>query len=125
MPLVLQSEVDSRAPGALAPEALLAVAREAGLESATFEPRCMAQRRVSQPGVTRQVYFVLFEWPALNEFRRQVWRRMREAGASASAFDPAALSPVLIVGASDAAFSRWLPLRADADKDCFAPIAVQ
>jgi hypothetical protein len=125
MPLVLQSEVDSRVPGTLAPEALLAVARAAGLESATLEPRCMAHRRVSQPGMTRQVYFVLFEWPAFDEFRRQLLRRMREAGGSTSAFDPAALSPVLIVAASDAAFSRWLPLRANADQDCFAPIAVQ
>jgi len=125
MPLVLQSEVDSRAPGTLAPEALLAAARAAGLESATFEPRCMAQRRVSQPGVTRQVYFVLFEWPAFDEFRRQLSRQLRDAGGKASAFDPAALSPVLIVAASDAAFSRWLPLRADADEDCFAPIAVK
>ncbi len=125
MPLVLQSEVDSRAPGTLAPEALLAAARAAGLESATFEPRCMAQRRVSQPGVTRQVYFVLFEWPAFDEFRRQLSRQLRDAGGKASAFDAAALSPVLIVAASDAAFSRWLPLRADADEDCFAPIAVK
>ncbi len=125
MPLVLQSEVDSRAPGTLAPEALLAAARAAGLESATFEPRCMAQRRVSQPGVTRQVYFVLFEWPAFDEFRRQLSRQLRDAGGKASAFDAAALSPVLIVAASDAVFSRWLPLRADADQDCFAPIAVK
>ena len=125
MPLVLQREVDSRASGTLAPEALLAAARAAGLESATFEPRCMAHRRVSQPGVTRQVYFVLFEWPAFNEFRRQLVPRIREAGGSASAFDAAALSPVLIVAGSDAAFSRWLPLRADADTDCFAPIAVR
>jgi hypothetical protein len=125
MPLVLQSEVDSRVPGTLAPEALLAVARAAGLESATLEPRCMAHRRVSQPGMTRQVYFVLFEWPAFDEFRRQLLRRMREAGGSTSAFDPAALSPVLIVAGSDAAFSSWLPLRANADQDCFAPIAVK
>jgi hypothetical protein len=124
MPLVLQSEVN-RVPGALAPEALLAVARAAGLESATFEPRCMAHRRVSQPGLTRQVYFLLFEWPAFDEFRRQLAQRMRNSGGSASTFDPAAQSPVVIVAASDAAFSRWLPLRANADEDCFAPIAVK
>ena len=125
MPLLLQSEVNGRMPGTLAPEALLALARAAGLESATFEPRCMAHRRVSQPGITRQVYFVLFEWPAFDEFRRQLPQRLRDAGGSASAFDPATLSPVIIVAASDAAFSRWLPLRANADEDCFAPIAVQ
>jgi hypothetical protein len=125
MPLVLQSEVNGRVAGTLAPEALMAAARAAGLESATFEPRCMAHRRVSQPGMTRQVYFLLFEWPAFDEFRRQLAQRMRDTGGSASALDPAALSPVVIVAASDAAFSRWLPLRANADEDCFAPIAVK
>jgi len=64
---------------------------------------------------------VLFDWPLFDEFRRQVSQRLREGGQS-SAFDAAAQSPILIVAATDAAFSRWLPLRADADKDCFAPI---
>ena len=123
MPLILQSELDARTAGALSAEALLALARAAGFESAPFEPRCMAHRRVSAPGVVRQVYFVLFDLPAFDEFRRQVSQRLRDAGASS--FDPAAQSPALIVAASDAAFSRWLPLRADADKECFAPIEVR
>jgi len=123
MPLVLQRELDARAAATLNPDALLALARAAGFESATLEPRCMAHRRVSAPGVTRQMYFVLFDVPAFDEFRRQVSQRLREAGAGS--FDPAAQSPVLIVAASDPAFSQWLPLRADADQECFAPIDVQ
>jgi hypothetical protein len=123
MPLILQSELDARTADALSPEALLALARAAGFESAPLEPRCMAHRRVSAPGVVRQVYFVLFDVPAFDEFRRQVSQRLRDAGASS--FDPAAQSPALIVAASDAAFSRWLPLRADADKECFAPIVLE
>jgi hypothetical protein len=123
MPLILQRELDARAAATLNPEALLALARAAGFESATLEPRCMARRRVSAPGVTRQLYFVLFDLPAFDEFRRQVSQRLREAGAGS--FDPAAQSPTLIVAASDAAFSQWLPLRADADNECFAPIALE
>ena len=124
MPLVLHSELDPGVAPALTPDGILAVARAAGLESATLEPRCMAHRRVSQPGVTREVYFLRFDVPAFDEFRRQVRRQLLAAGGSASGFDPAALSPVLIVAASDAAFSRWLPLRAGADDDCLAPIEV-
>ena len=124
IPLILQSEFDARPAGTLGPEALLALARAAGFESATVEPRCMADRRVSAPGITRQVYFVLFDLPAFDGFRRQVSQRLRDAGHT-PAFEPAAQSPVLIVAASDAAFSRWLPLRADADKDCFAPILLE
>jgi hypothetical protein len=124
MPLVLQRELDAGAAGLLGPEALLALARGAGLESAALEPRCMSHRRISAPGITRQLYFVLFELPAFDVFRRQVAERLREGGR-ASRFDPAAQSPILIVAATDAAFSSWLPVRADVGKDCFAPIAVQ
>jgi hypothetical protein len=124
MPLVLQREVDPRTAGILRPEALLELARSAGLESAPLEPRCMAHRRVSAPGITRQLYFVLFELPAFDTFRRQVAQRLRDGG-STSTFDPAAQSPVLIVAATDAAFSSWLPVRADAEKECFAPISVE
>ena len=70
----------------------------------------MAHRRVSAPGINRQVYFVLFDLPLFDEFRRQVSQRLREGGQS-SAFEPAAQSPILIVAATDAAFSRWLPLQ--------------
>src|SRR5687768_13192116 len=38
MPLVLRSEFQHAMAGALPPDALLAAAREAGLESATFQP---------------------------------------------------------------------------------------
>ena len=123
IPLVLQSEFDRAKAGTLTPDALLTSARTAGLESSAFEPRCMAHRRVSEPGITRQVYFVRFAWPTFDAWRRQVADQMREAGGAG--VDPAALSPVLIVAASDAAFSRWLPLRADAEDDCLAPMAIK
>ena len=35
-----------------------------------------------------------------------------------------ALSPILFVGSSDANFGRWLPLRANPEADCVAPIEV-
>ena len=122
MPLVLKSEVDARAAAAATPDALLALARESGLESATLQPACMAHRRISAPGITRQMYFVLFDVPAFTGFRQTLSVRLRDAGAT---LDPAALSPTLIVAASDAMFSQWQPLRADADTDCFAPILVR
>ncbi len=124
LPLVLEGELDGAAPGTLTSDALLALARDSGLETTPFEPRCMAYRRVSEPGLTRQLYFVRFASPAFDEFRRQLAQRI-SAGGSATAFDPAALSPVLIIGASDAAFSTWLPLRPLPVDDCLAPIAVR
>ena len=124
MPVVLRSEFERAMAGALTPEALLDAARAAGLESATFQPHCMARRRISEPGGVRAVYFVLFDVPALTRFREQLAERLRDAGRDATAFDPTALSPVLIAADLDGSFSRWLPLRADGGVDCFAPVVV-
>jgi hypothetical protein len=88
-----------------------------------LQPRCMAQRRISEPGITRSVYFVRFEWPAFQAFRQTAAELMRASGGSG--FDPGALSPVLIVAASDSAFGRWLPLSAESANDCLAPIAMK
>jgi hypothetical protein len=123
LPLVLQIEFTPGQAGALSPGALLTSARAAGLESASLEPRCMAHRRISEPGMTRQVYFVRFDWPAFGAFRQRVAEQMRAAGGSG--LDPAALSPVLIVAGSDAEFGRWLPIKAENADDCLAPIAIK
>jgi len=123
MPLVLQSEFDGARAGTLTPDALLTSARAVGLESSPFEPRCLAQRRISEPGISRQVYFVRFDWPAFEAFRLETARQMRASGGAG--IDPAALSPVLIVAGSDAMFGRWLPLNAENADDCVAPIAIK
>ena len=125
LPLLLSDEFDRALAGILTTDTVMNLARGAGLESARLEPVCMAYRRVSEPGATRGVYFVLFDAPAFNEFRQQVAEALRGAGASASPFVPTALSPVLIVAGIDGNFSRWLPLRANPDADCLAPIEVR
>jgi hypothetical protein len=121
IPIILRNEFDRALATFTSPEALLAAAQEAGLEAAAFEPRCMAYRRESAPGITHQLYFVLFEAPAFSAFRERLGAQAAAAGA---VFDPAALSPVLIIAASDPMFSRWFPLQADPERDCVAPIAI-
>jgi hypothetical protein len=125
IPVVLRSEFQRAMIGVLAPEEMLAAAREAGLETGTFQPRCMARQRVSGPGVVRGVYFVLFDLPQFTAFRAQIAQRLRTAGRDASLFEPTALSPVLLAADLDGNFSSWLPLRSDPDADCFAPVVVQ
>ena len=46
-------------------------------------------------------------------------------GRDVSLFDPTALSPVVITADLDGSFSGWLPLRADPEVDCFAPVVVK
>lgn len=122
IPLLLQGEFDRAFAGRVTPDELVTAARNAGLESAVLEPRCLAYRRVSEPGVTRQLYFVVFDAPAFGRFREQIGA-LRDGGAAPRAdFDPAAMSPVLIIAASESTVGRWLPLRANAEIDCVAPI---
>jgi hypothetical protein len=102
----------------LTPEALLSAARDAGLGSTPLQPRCLGHRRVSEPGSTREVYFVLFDAPAFGRFRDRI------ATLLGSGFDPAAQSPVLLVAVADSNVGDWLPLRANPQEDCVAPIVV-
>jgi hypothetical protein len=125
LPLVLRGEFDRALAGGLTREVLLDAARDAGLESVTLQPRCMARRRRSTPGTVRAVYFLLFDLPEFTRFREQVAQRLRAAGRDAALFDPAALSPIVITADLDGRFAEWLPLRADPEADCFAPVVVE
>jgi hypothetical protein len=124
MPLVLRAEFERAFAGAATPDALAAAARSAGLESAPLQPQCMAHFIVSEPGGTRQVYAALFEVPAFDEFRRRIAMQVND-GAPPGTFDPAALSPVLFIGATEPVFDRWLPLRVDPAADCAAPLVAE
>jgi hypothetical protein len=117
IPVVLRGEFDRSLAGGMTPEALIAAAREAGVEGAAPMLRCLAHRRISAPGDTRQVYFVVVDAPAIVAFRERL-------ASSAPGFDAAALTPMMFVGATDAAFDRWLPLRAG-DGDCVAPVRLE
>jgi hypothetical protein len=121
IPLVLQNEFQAAFAGRVSPEALADAARGAGLESTPIQPQCLGYRRVSDPGITRQLYFVLFDAPAFDRFRREIATK----ASAAAIFDPAAQSPVLFVAGADTAFDRWLPFRAEPETDCVASVAVR
>lgn len=110
--VVLRGELDRLVGDRPTPEGLLAAARTAGLETAGLMPSCLVHRRVSQVGEIRQVFFVLFDAPAVSRFRQQL------------GLDPAALSPVLFIAGAGADFNSWLPQRVNGDTDCLAPVEV-
>lgn len=117
IPIVLRDEFERALAPRMTPDALLAAAREAGLESAPHNPHCLAHRRISEPGNTRQVYFAIVDSPSIVAFREKL------AWDGQGQFDAASLTPILFVGATGPDFAQWLPLRAD-DGACVSPIAI-
>ena len=108
--VVLRGEFDRVVGDQLTPDAMLAAARAAGLDSAAPSPVCLVHRRVSEPGGVRQVYLVLFDAPAIAQFRRQI------------GLDAEALSPVMFVAGAGSDYNSWLPQRVNASSDCIAPV---
>jgi hypothetical protein len=121
IPLVLHGEFGRALSGRVTPEALLAAARAAGLEDTPVAPRCLGYRRASDKNGTRQIHFVLFDMPAFARFRQQVGA----LAGGASDFDPATLSPIMLLASADTSFDDWLPLQADLGRDCVAPIVTE
>ena len=118
MPLVLAGELERVGEqGRLSPDALLAMARTAGLEAAPPTPRCIAHRRLPEPNTRSQAYFAIFDSPAFTTFR---WNLATRLGVS---FDASFVTPALFVGTVESTMHDWLPLHADA-KDCVAPLTV-
>ena len=110
IPLVLRGEFDRVVGDQLTQEAMMAAAKGSGIETAAPVPRCLVHRRVSEPGGVRQAYLVLFDAPAVAQFRRGI------------GLDPDALSPIMFVAGAGTDFASWLPQRINAGADCLAPI---
>lgn len=125
---------------ALSPETIRQAADEAGLDRVRLEPVCMAVKRETFAGHTREFHFVVFEVPGVADFRR----RLREAATMATdamvsladeerirrARDPAGLLEnipgtkldlILPIAGSDVEFSGWWPVVVDRETDCQAP----
>ncbi len=122
LPIVLRDEFADSLQGVHAIGDIVRIAREAGLESARFEPICLAQRRESVPGRSAELFFVAFNPPPeFLQFRQQL-PPLHQEHAGTGVFDPAALEPILMIGGTDENFSRWWPIRFDRDRDCVAPL---
>ena len=123
MPLLLRSEFDGAFAGKVPPEDIVSLAKAAAFESVTWEPRCVGHRRLNESR-PRGVYFLLLNGAPFDRFLQQLADRLRTAGGDAQLFDPAALSPALVVAALDGEFGRWMPLKADPDAECLAAVDV-
>lgn len=129
IPLMFQAEFAQAQAGrpTLTPEAVLAAAREAGLDAQPPRPLCLAHRRAAAGSSNdrEQLYFVIFEAPAFGRFRQRLAELgHRDPATGAAAELPTALSPALILALIETQSDHWLPLQVDAKRDCVAPIAI-
>ena len=121
LPILLHDEFQSGLRAVLTPDELLQAARDAGLEAARLEPVCMGVKREPFVGRSRQIYFVLFEAPAVAAFRQQLGRVAAERGGP-GVFEATPFDLVLPVGGSDVRFGSWFPMTVDRDAHCQAPV---
>ena len=118
IPLVLAGELERAGSERLSPDALLAMARNAGLEAAPPAPRCMGHRRLPEPNERAQAFFAIFDSQAFDTFRGNLATRLGPA------FDAGFVTPAMFIGLVEARASHFLPLHADPKKDCLAPIEI-
>jgi hypothetical protein len=114
IPLALRQEL----PPTVTPEQVLALAQSAGLDRSTITPTCVGYRRVSAMGATKQLYYLLFAVSGFDAFRAALGQ---QAGP---AFKADTLAPVLMMAAQPD-FTGWMPIGADAQRDCIAPVSVE
>ena len=121
MPLVLHGEYRDALGGVLTPPDVLQTAEESGLSAAAPAPVCIGVVRREGAGTTRQLYYALFDAPAVGRFREALARRYAEAGGSGG-FEPEGFPLVVPIAASDADFASWWPLDVSSETDCLAPL---
>lgn len=119
--LVHRAEFDNALAGVIEPGELLALAREAGLESARVEPRCLAVRPGRAAGEPGRTFFALFDLPEMQAFRARVGKLAAERGGAAT-FDPPAARAVVHLAATDVGFRSWPAPEAAAEQHCSAPL---
>lgn len=119
LPIVLDAELRGGPAAGLSPETIRQAADEAALERARLQPVCMAVKRQTFAGRTREFFFVVFDVPEVAAFRQRLGELAGE-GAGADALGP--LDLILPIAGSDTAFTGWWPVVVDRQLDCQAPV---
>jgi hypothetical protein len=123
LPLVLRSEYDDALQGVYGIDFIVRTARDAGMESASFQPVCVGHHIEAGGAERREIFFVAFESPQFRELRDELVPPQPEHGG-VGVYDPAALTPVLPVAASVSEFARFWPIAFDPPTDCQAQVFV-
>ena len=118
MPIVLHDEYQAMFGEGAETDELRSAAVKAGLEDAVPTPVCIGVVRKTITGGSRQLYYALFEEPAVDRFRSNL-----AVAGGGELFSRTPFALVVPLASSDANFASWFPLKVTA-ADCLAPIKV-
>jgi hypothetical protein len=124
IPLVLRSEFDGVFATVASLDDLAAVAEEAGLRSAPFVPTCLGARREGSSDAG-QIFFILFESPAFDQFRQEIGALLETRGGNRAVYDADSLRPLLVINASGNSLRGWIPTRQNPEEDCVSPVELE
>jgi len=122
LPLVLRTEFDEGLQGVYGTDSVVRMARDAGVDATALQPLCLAHQVRDGSGPRAEIYFVPFESPEFSQLRIDLTPTEPEH-AGVGVYEAGTLTPILIVGATDANFDRWWPLRFNAATDCVGTVA--
>ena len=114
MPLVLTNEYSDSLQGALSIQDIISVGEGVGLDSARFEPVCIAERRRENGD---ELYYAVFDAPLFDQFRYELTPLFPEQAGS-GVYYPPAVRLIMAVAATSKDVGRWWPIGVDPQNDC-------
>jgi hypothetical protein len=119
LPLVLRSEFDDALQGVYGVDEVLRIARDAGVDSATFQPICIARKVSGSGSAQSELYFLALDSPAFNQMRIDLTPTQPEH-AGIGMYDPTTVTPVLVIGSTGNTLDDWWPMTVNRPVDCQA-----
>jgi hypothetical protein len=114
VPLVLADEYSDSLQGALSIQDIVNVGEGVGLDTARFEPVCIAERHRESGD---ELYFAVFDAPLFDQFRYELTPLFPEQAGSGIYYPPA-VRLIMAVAATSKDFDRWWPIGVNPHADC-------
>ena len=120
VPLVLSDEYADSLQGALSVQDIISVGEGVGLDTARFEPVCIAERHRENGD---ELYYAVFDAPLFDQFRYELTPLFPEQ-AGAGIYYPPAVRLMMAVAATSTAVDGWWPIGVNPQDDCSVSLQV-
>jgi hypothetical protein len=117
VPLVLTDEYSDSLQGALSVQDIISVGEGVGLDTARFEPVCIAERHLEAGDKLEELYYAVFDAPLFDQFRYELTPLFPEQAGS-GVYYPPAVRLIMAVAATSKDFNRWWPIGVNPQAEC-------